>query len=101
MEAKQNLYKKPSIQYMRDVRELFVLALIRVCIPFCKVKFSERFKNQYIYKLKILPDIQSVLTVILDLTKYQSAIQSDGSNKIPNHWKNNNNNNNNNKCIFW
>ena len=26
--------------------------------------------------------------MILDLTKYLAAIQSDGSNKILNHWKN-------------
>ena len=44
MEAKK-LDEKQSIQYLRDVTGVFVLALKRICIPFCNVKFSERFKN--------------------------------------------------------
>ena len=63
-----------SIQYLQDFTGVFVLALKRIYIPFCHANFSERFKNQYIYKLKTLlcslADTQTVLPVIMDLTKY-------------------------------
>ena len=52
------------------------------------MKFSERIKNQYIFKLKTLLYNLADIRTVLPVTKYVSAIQSDGSNKILNHWKN-------------